>query len=180
LTIAMFNRAAVHITTDDEMRAALSEYLPRLWRYGLALSNSRDVAEDLVQAACLRALKQARQFQTGARLDRWLFAILRSIWLDELRARRVRVGRGFAEADQVPFDDGEQLEENIFVGQVLVAVHGLPMAQREAVLLVYVEGMSYSEAGEFLGAPIGTIMSRLAAARIALGKLKSTNSRAIT
>jgi len=55
---------------------------------------------------------------------------------------------------------------------VLKEVGGLPEAQREAVLLVYVEGLSYREAAEILAAPIGTIMSRLAAARLALGKLQ--------
>ena len=65
----------------------------------------------------------------------------------------------------------------MFVGQVLNAVHNLPEAQRETVLLVYVEGLSYSEAAEFLGTPIGTIMSRLAAARLALAKLRSPPNR---
>jgi RNA polymerase sigma-70 factor (ECF subfamily) len=55
-------------------------------------------------------------------------------------------------------------------------VHRLPEAQRETVLLVYVEGLSYSEAAEFLGTPIGTIMSRLAAARLALSKLRPAGS----
>ena len=50
--------------------------------------------------------------------------------------------------------------------------HFLPEAQRETVLLVYVEGLSYAEAAEFLGTPVGTIMSRLAAARLTLGKLR--------
>jgi RNA polymerase sigma-70 factor, ECF subfamily len=167
------------MTSHDEVRAGLSVYLARLWRYGLTLSKSRDVAEDLVQATCLRALERAHQFQPGTKLDRWLFVILRSIWLNEVRSRRIREGGGFVEAEQVLFSDGEEIEENIFVGQVLNAVHELPLAQRETVLLVYVEGMSYSEAGEFLGTPIGTIMSRLSAARIALSRLKSMTSRAV-
>jgi RNA polymerase sigma-70 factor (ECF subfamily) len=168
------------MTSYDEVRAGLSECLARLWRYGLALSKSRDVAEDLVQATCMRALERAHQFQSGTRLDHWLFVILRSIWLNDLRSRRVREGRGFVEADEVLFSDGEEIENNIFVGQVLNAVHALPIAQRETVLLVYVEGMSYREAGELLGTPIGTIMSRLAAARIALSKLKSSNASVTT
>src|SRR5271169_3735849 len=161
------------MASRDEIRAGLSQDLARLWRFGLALSGSRDVAEDLVQATCLRALERAEQFQSGTRLDRWLFAILRSIWLNELRARRVREGKGFVDPEQVLFTDGAEIEANMFVGQVLNAVHRLPEAQRETVLLVYVEGLSYSEAADLLGTPIGTIMSRLAAARLALARLRS-------
>ena len=161
------------MASRDEIRAGLAQNLARLWRYGLALSAARDVAEDLVQATALRALERAEQFQSGTRLDRWLFAILRSIWLNEIRARRIREGQGFVDPDQVLFSDGTEVETNIFANQVLNAVHRLPEAQRETVLLVYVEGLSYAEAAELLGTPIGTVMSRLAAARSALAKLRS-------
>jgi RNA polymerase sigma factor (sigma-70 family) len=164
------------MASRDEIRAGLSQHLTRLWRYGLALSAARDVAEDLVQATALRALERADQFQPGTRLDRWLFSILRSIWLNEVRSRRIRQGQGFVDPDQVLFSDGQEIETNIFAGQVLNAVHRLPEAQRETVLLVYVEGLSYSEAAELLGTPIGTVMSRLAAARLALGKLRPPDS----
>ena len=68
-------------------------------------------------------------------------------------------------------DGGREIETNIFVAQVLKEVGGLPEAQREAVLLVYVEGLTYREAAEIIMVPIGTVMSRLAAARLTLGKL---------
>jgi RNA polymerase sigma-70 factor (ECF subfamily) len=157
----------------QEVKAGLAPNLARLWRYGLVLSGARDVADDLVQATCLRAIERAAQFQAGTRLDRWLFSILRSIWLNELRSRRVREGGGFVDASEaLVVDGGREIETNIFAGQVLREVGGLPEAQREAVLLVYVEGLSYREAAEVLAAPIGTVMSRLAAARSALGKLR--------
>jgi RNA polymerase sigma-70 factor (ECF subfamily) len=158
----------------QEVKAGLAPHLARLWRYGLILSGARDVADDLVQATCVRAIERADQFQVGTRLDRWLFSILRSIWLNELRSRRVREGGGFVDASEALIvDGGRDIETNIFAGQVLREVGGLPEAQREAVLLVYVEGLSYREAAEILATPIGTIMSRLAAARLALGKLRA-------
>jgi RNA polymerase sigma-70 factor, ECF subfamily len=158
----------------QEVKAGLAPNLARLWRYGLVLSGARDVADDLVQATCLRAIERAGQFQSGTRLDRWLFSILRSIWLNELRSRRVREGGGFVDASEaLAIDGGREIETNIFAAQVLREVGGLPEAQREAVLLVYVEGLSYREAAEALAAPIGTVMSRLAAARSALGKLRA-------
>jgi RNA polymerase sigma-70 factor (ECF subfamily) len=156
----------------QEVTAGLEANLARLWRYGLVLSGARDVADDLVQATCVRAIERADQFQAGTRLDRWLFSILRSIWLNELRSRRVREGGGFVDAAEALVVDGSrEIETNIFAGQVLREVGGLPEAQREAVLLVYVEGLSYREAAEVLTVPIGTVMSRLAAARLTLGKL---------
>jgi len=156
-----------------EVRSGLERHLGRLWRYALVLSSSRDVADDLVQATCLRALERADQFGSGTQLDRWLFAILRSIWLNEIRARKVRLGGGLIDAvDALTIDGAGMIETNIMANEVLAAVGRLPEAQRETVLLVYAEGYSYAEAGAALGVPIGTIMSRLAAARAALSRLK--------
>jgi RNA polymerase sigma-70 factor, ECF subfamily len=156
-----------------EVRAGLESSLARLWRYALVLSRARDAADDLVQATCLRAIERADQFVAGTRVDRWLFAILRSISLNEIRSRRIREGGGFVEAKVVLTTDGaREIEMNITAFAVLRAIEGLPEAQREAILLVYGEGYSYAEAAAMLGVPIGTIMSRLAGGRAALAKLK--------
>ena len=154
-----------------EVRAGLESCLARLWRYGLTLSKAHDIAEDLVQATCLRAIERADQYSAGTRLDRWLFVILRSIWLNEIRSRRIR--GGFVDPEDASNVDGNyEIETNILAGQVLKAINGLPEAQRETVLLVYGEGYTYAEAASFLGIPIGTVMSRLAAARSCLVRLK--------
>jgi RNA polymerase sigma-70 factor, ECF subfamily len=156
-----------------EVRAGLEPSLARLWRYALVLSKARDTADDLVQATCLRAIERADQFVPGTRVDRWLFAILRSIWLNEIRSQRVREGGGFVDAEGALTTDGaREIEMNITAAAVLRAIDRLPEAQRETVLLVYGEGYSYAEAAATLGVPIGTIMSRLAAGRAALAKLK--------
>jgi RNA polymerase sigma-70 factor (ECF subfamily) len=150
----------------------LAAELKRLWRFGLVLSGSRDVAEDLVQSTCVRALERSHQFMPGTRLDRWLFSILHSIWINEIRARRVRLGGGLVDAESaLVFDGAAAVETNIVAGQVLRSVQALPDAQRETVFLVYVEGLTYREAAELLGIPIGTVMSRLAAARMRLAGL---------
>jgi RNA polymerase sigma-70 factor (ECF subfamily) len=102
-----------------------------------------------------------------------LFAILRSIWLNEIRSQRIRQGGGFVDAaDALTTDGAREIEMNITAAAVLRAIDRLPEAQRETVLLVYGEGYSYAEAAAALGVPIGTIMSRLAAGRAALAKLK--------
>jgi RNA polymerase sigma-70 factor (ECF subfamily) len=156
----------------DPVTEGLAAELPRLWRYGLVLSGNRDTAEELVQATCLRALERAHQFTPGTRLDRWLIAILHSIWLNEIRSRKVRQGQGLVDADAVLVFDGlKDTETNILARQVLKDVQALPEAQRETVFLVYVEGMTYREAAAALAVPIGTVMSRLSAARARLAGL---------
>lgn len=150
----------------------LAECLTRLWRYGLVLSGNKDIAEDLVQATCVRALERCHQFQPGTHVDRWLFSILNSIWKNELRSQKNRLGAGVVDAEEVLITDGASLAEtNILARQVLTEVQSLPEVQRETVFLVYAEGLTYKEAAETLGVPIGTIMSRLAAARARLGQL---------
>ncbi len=159
--------------SQREVRAGLEWCLTRLWRYALVLSKAEDAAEDLVQATCVHAIERADQFSPGTRLDRWLFVILRSIWLNEIRARRIREGAGFVRAEDVLSVDGVRMvETNILAAEVLTAISRLPEAQRETLLLVYGEGYSYAEAASALGIPIGTVMSRLTAARSALASLK--------
>ena len=105
---------AMQASSRDEIAAGLARYLPRLWRYGLVLSGNRDVAHDLVQATCVRALERSHQFSPGSQLDRWLFAILRSIWLNEVRARRIRQGHGFVDAETtLTVDPRDEVQTNI-------------------------------------------------------------------
>ena len=163
--------------SHDIVSNEIGEYLTRLWRYGLVLSGNRDAAEDLVQATCVRALERAHQFQEGTRLDRWLFSILNSIWKNELRSQKIRTGAGFVSAEDVLTSDGAaEVETNIFAREVLAEVQALPEVQRETVFLVYAEGLTYKEAAETLDVPVGTIMSRLAAARAKLGELNQEDA----
>lgn len=158
--------------SDEIVRGGLPELLPRLWRYALVLSRDPSTAEDLVQATCVRALERARQFTPGTRLDRWTFTILYSIWLNEVRASRIRSGAGTIDAAEIlVFEGAREIEQNILAAQVFNEVQDLPEAQRETLFLVYVEGFTYREAAELLNIPIGTVMSRLAAARAKLSKL---------
>jgi RNA polymerase sigma-70 factor (ECF subfamily) len=156
----------------DPVMGGIAAELPRLWRYAILLSGNRDTAEDIVQATCVRAIERKHQFQAGTRLDRWLIAILRSVWLNHIRSQKVRQGQGLVDAEAVLVFDGlKQTETNISAAEVLRRVLALPEAQREAVYLVYVEGYTYKEAAYAVGVPAGTIMSRLAAARSRLGEL---------
>ena len=156
-----------------EVEQGLPPLLKRLWRYGLVLSGDSDTAHELVQATCLRALERCEQFQPGTQLSRWTYTILSSIWKNELRSRRVRMGQGFVDPEIALVADGvQEMDTNLLARQVLKEVERLPDGQREAVFLVYGEGLSYREAAEILDVPQGTIMSRLATARAKLADLK--------
>lgn len=89
----------------------------------------------------------------GTRIDRWLFAILHSIWISELRARHVRQGQGFVASDELLAPDTrEQDETRLHYLKVMQRVNALPEAQRNTVFLVYVEGFTYQEAANTGGA----------------------------
>ncbi|MFW9078499.1 RNA polymerase sigma factor [Pseudomonas sp. P2757] len=138
--------------------------MARLWRYGLLLSRNRHVAEDLVQATCLRALEQADRYVARTRMDRWLLSLLHSIWLNEVRERRVRG------ADTEGWLSEYATQIDGMAAQVIRQVDALPESQRETVYLSYVEGFSYEEVADILQVPVASVMSRLVAARLKLAE----------
>ncbi|HEY1798196.1 MAG TPA: RNA polymerase sigma factor [Stellaceae bacterium] len=143
--------------------------LPRLRRFARGLARSANEADDLVQAACERALAREHQFQEGTRFDSWMFRIVQTIWIDQLRAREVRKEDGeIAEERMGSSESVRRAEARLALAEVKRAVDRLPPDQRATLMLVTVEGLSYKEAAEVVGVPMGTIMSRLARARIAL------------
>jgi RNA polymerase sigma-70 factor, ECF subfamily len=143
--------------------------LPRLRRFARGLAGSVVEADDLVQAACERALARRHQFQEGTRFDSWMFRIVQTIWIDHIRARDVRKEDGELVDGRHGSDEPvRRVEARLSLGEVRRAVERLPVDQRAALLLVTVEGLSYKEAAEVVGVPVGTIMSRLARARVAL------------
>ena len=148
--------------------------LPRLWLFALRLTRDEADAKDLVQRCCLRALEKRGQWQPGTTLLSWLFKILHSIWINELRsAQRRREGNlgsdGVVDDLPDPNPSGDP-ERRLLLRQIVEAVQALPEAQRVVMVLVEVEGFSYREAADLLEIPIGTVMSRLARARISIGQ----------
>jgi RNA polymerase sigma-70 factor, ECF subfamily len=143
--------------------------LPRLRRFARGLSGSVVEADDLVQAACERALARQHQFQEGTRFDSWMFRIVQTIWIDQIRSREVRKEDGEIVEQRLGSDESvRRVEARLALDEVRRAVDRLPPDQRTALLLVTVDGLSYREAAEVVRVPVGTIMSRLARARIAL------------
>lgn len=146
----------------------LTDLLPRLWRFALALCRDATAAEDLVQETCRRALERQHQFQLGSRLDHWTFAVMVSIRRNDLRRDRIRRGNGLEDLDQLLTDEGTSALSAVLKSQLFAQIAALSEVQREAVMLVYAEGMSYGEVAQILDIPLGTVMSRLAAAKESL------------
>ena len=154
---------------SDQFADQLIAVLPRLRRFARGLSGSVADADDLVQAACERALARRHQFQEGTRFDSWMFRIVQTIWIDQVRARDVRKENGDVAEERLGSDEPvRRVEARLALDEVRRAVHRLSPDQRTALLLVTVEGLSYKEAAEVMQVPVGTIMSRLARARLAL------------
>ena len=158
--------------TLAQLRAEMVALLPRLRRFARGLAGAPDQADDLVQAACERALRRIDQYQPGTRLDSWMFRIVQTIYLDDRRAAKVRTGEGRIDAslveDELAFDGGRGLEAHMTYEAVRAAIAKLPEEQRVVLTIVCVEGQSYKEAAAALEIPIGTVMSRLNRARLAL------------
>jgi RNA polymerase sigma-70 factor (ECF subfamily) len=154
----------------DTIRDQLVTLLPRLRRFARALSRNVHDADDLVQVSVERALLHLDQLRPEARLDSWMFGIVRNAWIDETRSRRRR--------DQLlaPEELGEHVADSSSEApmqrlSIEAALERLPEEQRLAVVLVLVEGLAYKEAAAVLEVPIGTVTSRLARGREALEAL---------
>ncbi len=146
--------------------------LPRLRRFAHGLAASEQEGDDLVQAACVRALEKRGQWQPGTRLDSWLFRIIQNIRLDRLRAGGVREQLTLEQFPMVAAVDGvAELEARLTLTRVRQIVARLPEEQRAVLLLVCVEGLSYRETSQALGIPAGTVMSRLSRARATVQRI---------
>ena len=151
----------------DEVEASI----PALRRYARALTRNADHADDLVQDCIERAIRKQTLWKPTGPLKAWLFRILLNLYRNELRLHRRRgehvpVETLLVEPSVAPAQPGR-----IALNEMSKAIDTLNGEQREALLLVVLEGLSYSEAADALEIPLGTLMSRLGRARAALRKL---------
>lgn len=158
--------------SGDSVESRLVAFLPNLRRFAISLCRSRDVADDLVQAACERALAGADGFEPGTRFDAWMFRILRNLWIDHVRRQKTAgFQEDITEREDIAGSSGvRETEARLTLKSVAEAIGELVEEQREVLLLVCVEELSYRETADILGVPIGTVMSRLARARKALAE----------
>jgi RNA polymerase sigma-70 factor, ECF subfamily len=155
------------IGTSENVHEQIAALLPRLRRFARNLTRDPHDADDVVQIAVERALLKQEQWRPDARLDSWMFKIVRNVWIDELRARGRR-DKIFLAAEAGENVGEAVIEREAELMSVQSAMARLPEDQRIAVSLVLVEGLPYKEAADVLDVPIGTLTSRLARGREAL------------
>jgi RNA polymerase sigma-70 factor (ECF subfamily) len=163
--------------TNANFSQAALEHLDALYGYALALARNRAEAEDLVQETYLRAARAFGSLLPDSNLKGWMFAILRNVWLNQLR--HARSGPEFVELDAEEEDRKQWLlgapslvddPHAVFVRkiereEVRAAIEQLPRHHREVVVLREIEGFSYQQIAGILQCPAGTVMSRLGRAR---------------
>ena len=163
----------------SEFHRRLEEHIPRLRRYARALTRETHRADDLVQDTLVRALSKQHLLQEGTNLRAWLFTLMHNQHVNDVR-RSNREGGNIdvsemssvlvANTDPTASRQLRELERGLA---------RLPIEQREAILLVGLEGMRYDEAAEVAGVPIGTVRSRLSRGREALRKMMGIEEDAV-
>jgi len=164
---------------DESLRRQMVGLIPRMRRFAKALAKDASRADDLVQAACERALGRLGQIQEGTRLDSWLFRIIYTQWIDRLRRARTRNAHLNAIVRECSLEDdsaGLNCARLASALDLRKAIAGLPEDNRAAMLLVCVEGYTYAEAAQVLEVPAGTVASRVARARESLTRRLQSDS----
>jgi RNA polymerase sigma factor (sigma-70 family) len=161
------------------MKKELTALMPMIRRFAYSLTGSPHDADDLLQNTIERVL--SRGVPDDVDLTKWVFRVCRNIWIDEYRARKVRqIAAESPELSEEQYVDGDKIIYNqITLNEVNVAMDKLPEDQRSILALIAVQGMSYKEVSETLSIPMGTVMSRLARARIALSQYLNTTAAEI-
>ena len=157
---------------------SLLSHIDALYRYGMVLSCNAAVASDLAQETYVRVLNFRNKLRGDNNIKSWMFTILRNIWLNQLR--KDRISQGLTERDcadvmelaaGLQHDPHQQLMRKAEAERVREAIRQLPDDFREVILLREYEDLSYREIAELVGCPVGTVMSRLARARVRLREL---------
>jgi RNA polymerase sigma-70 factor, ECF subfamily len=150
-------------------KTELATHIPFLRRFARALTADSVLADDLVQDCIERALRKHALYDPERPMRAWLYTILRNL---HVSGRRSQLRQGASVGlDQVPSGADAvppRQEDRLALADVEEAVQRLPLVQREVLLLVVLDEMSYRDVAEVLGVPIGTVMSRLSRARLFL------------
>ncbi|MGE0152140.1 MAG: RNA polymerase sigma factor [Reyranellaceae bacterium] len=161
----------------SELRTRLQEHIPALRRYARALVGDAAQADDLVQDCLERAVSRAHQWRQSGSLRGWLFTIMHNINANQRRsAARAPAWDPIERAENSVGRAGDQIDR-LMLQEVVAALGGLSLEQRQVLLLVALEGLRYEEVAQVLGVPIGTVMSRLSRARDRLRDLAQSGGK---
>ena len=145
------------------------EHIPRLRRYARALLGDRYAADDLVQDTLERAWNKFHLWRPGSDLRAWMFAIMHNVFVNQVRSKRNDMEKTMEELPEVAVRATQS--DSLEIADVERALRALPDEQREVLLLVAIEDMTYEQASRALDIPIGTVMSRLSRARERMRRL---------
>lgn len=151
------------MTTMPEPRDQLLACIPRLRRYARALVGDRARADDLVQDTIERGWARLAGWQGGSDMRAWLFSIMHNLRVDQVR-RLALSTESLTEDTSMPMTQGSP-STGLELRDIETVLRTLPDEQREILLLVALEELSYDEVAQTLNIPIGTVMSRLSRAR---------------
>lgn len=152
-------------------------HLDAVYRAAVAICGRRQKADDLVQEAFLKAFERFDSFQPGTNCKAWLLQILRNIWIDQLRKKKIagqvlpleeEIIAENSHCDETVWSNAEDLMENFSDEQVIKALWELPDDQRLTLFLIDVEQLSQKDVAQITGVPAGTVKSRTSRARNAL------------
>jgi len=161
-----------------ERNALIEAELPSLQRYGRSLAANVDEGLDLVQETIIKALANWDSWTGQGPLRAWLFAIMRNHFYQTAQQRsRWRNILSDTPIEETTVATQPRQEHQVALRTMDAALARLPEEQREIVVLVSVEGLTYAETATVLSVPIGTVMSRLSRARARLRELLDSPSR---
>ena len=155
---------------DAEFRDLILAAVPNLRAFAVSLTNDLSRADDLVQDTLVRAWSHADHFQAGTNMTGWLFTILRNLFHSEYRRRKREVEDADGSYAERLRSAPEQ-EGHLDIQDLQEALARIPVEQREALILVSAEGLSYEETAAICGCAVGTIKSRVNRARNRLVQL---------
>jgi RNA polymerase sigma-70 factor (ECF subfamily) len=152
---------------EPQIEREIIALLPRLKRFAMSLTRSGPAADDLAQATVERAIVNLDKWQPGTRLDSWMYRIAHNLYRNDMRNQVTRGEKlGAIQMETERSHDGERAAmARLEFSAVSAAIAQLPGEQRQALLLVAVEGRSYQEVAEITGASVAAVTSRIARAR---------------
>lgn len=156
-----------------EVRAGMTAQMPGLMRFALSLTKDYTRAEDLVQETLMRAWRSRHTFEAGTNVAGWLTMILRNAFYTHHRKRALEVedpDEAYALTLSVPAVQ----EDGLHLRDMQAALAQLSAEQRETMLLIVLNGLSYEDAAEVMGCKVGTIKSRVSRARERLAHILGT------